>query len=239
MADRGGDVTQGFRQVDQAHDPRFFIEFLDARKTIEGEREVKEHILEMLDLKPGAQVLDVGSGTGDDAREIAGLVAASGQIVGIDASDALIAESRKRAAGSGLPVDFRLGDVRNLEFPDATFDRIRTDRVQMFVPEIETALAEMVRVLRTGGRVVASELDHELRFIDSPPTRNQPQDPFGLGCQQSAALPRPPTGAAFRCPWVKRRKIYPADTQASIPVPGARQSRLSKRGSCSQRISSG
>jgi hypothetical protein len=37
----------------------------------------------------------------------------------------------------------------------------------MFVPEIEVAIAEMVRVLRPGGRLVASELDHELRYVDS------------------------------------------------------------------------
>jgi ubiquinone/menaquinone biosynthesis C-methylase UbiE len=167
MSSSTADITQGFKQVDQAKDPRFFIEFLDARKTIEGEREVKELILEMLDLHPGARVLDVGSGAGDDAREIAEHVGPRGKVVGIDLSEALVAEAKRRAAGSALLVEFRLGDVRKLDFADATFDRIRTDRVLMFVPEIETAIAEMARVLRPGGRLVASELDHELRFIDS------------------------------------------------------------------------
>jgi ubiquinone/menaquinone biosynthesis C-methylase UbiE len=155
------------RKVDQAADPRFFIEFLDARRTIEGEREVNQLILEMLDLKPGAQVLDVGCGTGDDVREIAELIGATGRIVGIDPSDALIAESKRPAVGSSLPVEFVLGDVRKLDLPNAAFDRVRTDRVLMFVPEIQTAIAEMVRVLRPGGRLVASELDQQLWFIDS------------------------------------------------------------------------
>lgn len=167
MATRAGDITQGFAKVDQTADARFFIEFLDARKTIEGEREVKELILEMLELQPGLRVLDVGCGTGDDVREIAERVGAAGQVVGIDPSEALIAESVRRAGGLNLPVEFLRGDVRRLDFPNATFDRIRTDRVLMFVPEIEAAMAEMVRVLRPGGRLVASELDHELRFIDS------------------------------------------------------------------------
>jgi ubiquinone/menaquinone biosynthesis C-methylase UbiE len=167
MATRSGDITQGFTQVDQAADPRFFIEFLDARKTIEGEHEVKQLILEMLDLKPGASVLDIGCGTGDDVREIAEIVGAHGRVVGIDPSDGLVAESKRRSAASSLPIEFRLGDVRKLDFPDAAFDRVRTDRVLMFVPEIELAIAEMVRVLRSGGRLVASELDHELRYIDS------------------------------------------------------------------------
>jgi ubiquinone/menaquinone biosynthesis C-methylase UbiE len=167
MSRNAEDITQGFTRVDQAADTRFFIEFLDARKTIEGEREVKDLILEMLRLEPGVRVLDVGCGTGDDVREMAGFVGRKGQVVGIDRSQALIEESQRRAERSMLPVEFRLGDVCKLDFPHAAFDRIRTDRVLMFVPEIEVALTEMVRVLRPGGRLVASELDHELRFINS------------------------------------------------------------------------
>src|SRR5262249_39842299 len=130
-------IPQGFTRVDQTVDPRFFIEFLDARKTVEGEREVKDLILEMLRLEPGVRVLDIGCGTGDDVREMARFVGTSGQVVGIDRSHALIAESMRRAEGSTLPVEFRPGDVCKLDFPGAAFDRIRTDRVLMYVPEIE------------------------------------------------------------------------------------------------------
>lgn len=155
-----------FTKVDRTSDPRFFIEFLDARKTVEGEREVKELILDLLGLKPGARVLDVGCGTGDDAREIAGRVGPSGRVVGIDLSEFLVNESRRRADGLGLPVEFRQGDVRRLDFPDASFDCARTDRVLMFVPEVETAISELVRVVRPGGWVVSSELDFEMQYLD-------------------------------------------------------------------------
>jgi ubiquinone/menaquinone biosynthesis C-methylase UbiE len=155
-----------FVKVDETRDPQFFIEFLDARKTIEGEREVKELILDMLGLKRGAQVIDVGCGTGDDAREIAGLVGPSGRVVGIDFSEFLVNESKRRAEGLGLPVQFHRGDVRKLDFPDASFDCVRTDRVLMFVPEVETAISELARMVRPGGRVVSSELDFELQFLD-------------------------------------------------------------------------
>lgn len=155
-----------FTKVDQTSDPRFFIEFLDARKTVEGEREVKEVILDLLGLKPGAHVLDVGCGTGDDAREIAGRVGPTGRVVGIDLSEFLVNESKRRADGLGLPVEFRRGDARRLDFPDASFDCIRNDRVLMFVPEVETAISELVRVVRPGGRVVSSELDFEMQYLD-------------------------------------------------------------------------
>jgi ubiquinone/menaquinone biosynthesis C-methylase UbiE len=166
MTALGNDVTQ-FANVDRAADPRYFIEFLDARKSIEGERAVKELIIEMLDLKPGAHVLDVGSGTGDDAREIASIAGPNGRVTGVDLNETLVAESRKRATESGSPVDFLRGDVRALDLPSASFDRVRTDRVLMFVPEIDEAISEIVRVLRPGGRVATSEIDHETHFIDS------------------------------------------------------------------------
>jgi ubiquinone/menaquinone biosynthesis C-methylase UbiE len=156
-----------FVAVDETSDPRFFIEFLDARKTIEGEREVKELILRTLALHEGDCVLDVGCGTGDDAREIAGLVGIKGRVIGIDPSEAMIAESKRRAEGSGLPVHFQCGDVRKMDFPDASFDRVRTDRVLMFVSEIEQALSEIRRVLRPSGLLVTSELDHGLHYTDS------------------------------------------------------------------------
>jgi ubiquinone/menaquinone biosynthesis C-methylase UbiE len=157
-----------FNKVDQTSDPRFFVEFLDARKTIGGEREIKQLVLDLLNLRLGAQVLDVGCGAGDDAREISGLVGATGRVIGIDSSEVMVTEARRREPASIEPLEFRTGDVRKLDFPDSSFDAVRTDRVLIFVPEVERALSEMFRVLRPGGRLVASELDAEAYFADSP-----------------------------------------------------------------------
>ena len=161
------DIAGGFTKVDQTKDPCFFIEFLDARKTVEGEREVKDLINQLLALEPGMEVLDVGCGTGDDVREIAATVRGNGRVIGIDLSETMIAESKSRITGSSLRTEFLIGDVRRLEFADASFDCVRTDRVLMFVPEIKRAISEIVRVLRPGGRVVASEIDHELHYMDA------------------------------------------------------------------------
>jgi ubiquinone/menaquinone biosynthesis C-methylase UbiE len=158
----------GFEKVDQAVDPKYFIEFLDARKTIEGEREIKQQILDLMELRLGAHVLDIGCGTGDDAREIVGLVGASGRVVGVDASDKMVAEAKQRAASCTLSLEFRAGDARKLDFPDCSFDAVRTDRVLIFVPEIEQTLTEIFRILRSGGRLVTSEIDWESWFVDSP-----------------------------------------------------------------------
>src|SRR6266478_5040724 len=80
----------GFARVDRTTDPNLFIEFLDSHRTIEGEREIKELVRELLSLRAGTHVLDIGCGTGDDAREIAALVGSVGRVVGIDQSEMMV-----------------------------------------------------------------------------------------------------------------------------------------------------
>jgi ubiquinone/menaquinone biosynthesis C-methylase UbiE len=111
-----------FEKVDQSAEPKYFIEFVDSRRTIEGEREIKELILSQLKLRPGTHVLDIGCGTGDDAREIAGFVSPSGRVVGIDTSETMIAEAKRRVEGYSSSLEFRIGDACELDFPDACFD---------------------------------------------------------------------------------------------------------------------
>jgi ubiquinone/menaquinone biosynthesis C-methylase UbiE len=158
----------GFTNVDAIQDPNYFVEFLDARTSIEGERAVKELVLSMLALEDGNAVLDVGCGTGDDTREIARLVAPNGSVVGIDFSAAMIAESRKRSGNEGGQIEFVEGDACAMPFPDGLFDRARTDRVFVHLTEPERALAEMVRVLKPGGLVVVTDVDAGTFWVDSP-----------------------------------------------------------------------
>ncbi len=102
----------------------------------------------------------------------------------------MIAEARNRAAGCALPLEFRVGDACKLDFPDASFDGLRTDRVWIFVREIERALAEAFRVLRPGGVVVTSEIDLETQFIDS----SMPEISEKLFVEFSRESPQPRLG---------------------------------------------
>jgi ubiquinone/menaquinone biosynthesis C-methylase UbiE len=114
----------GFAGVDQTADQNFLIDFLDARRTIEGEREVKELILSLLELRAGSHVLEIGCGTGDDAREIAALVGPVGRVVGIDPSELMVSVARRRAPEAVTHLAFRIGDARKLDFPDGSFDGV-------------------------------------------------------------------------------------------------------------------
>src|SRR5258708_7659778 len=121
------DLSVGFRHVDQTVAPEAFIQYLDAATA--QIQSWKQHSFALLAITPGAQLLDVGCGTGDDGQALARMVGDTGRVIGIDSSETLIAEARTRAEGTGLPVEYRTGDAHQLDFPAQTFDGCRAERV--------------------------------------------------------------------------------------------------------------
>jgi len=126
----------------------------------------KARSFDLLALAAGDQVLDVGCGTGEDARAIAGR-APDVSVVGIDASEDKVREARARTLGLPRPVDFRAGDAYALPFEDETFDACRADRVLHHLVDPQKALVEMVRVTRPGGRVLVSDTDYDSLVVES------------------------------------------------------------------------
>jgi SAM-dependent methyltransferase len=121
-----------------------------------------------LELHDGLHLLDIGCGTGDDVRVLAQAVGPRGWSVGIDTSAVMIEEAQRRHATSGLSVAFTVGDAQHLAFADASFDRCRAERVLMHLDHPARALAEMVRVVRPGGKIVVFDMDWGMMFVDSP-----------------------------------------------------------------------
>lgn len=156
-----------FGRIDQTADPEYFIRFLDAACAEDSFQAYKQRMNDLLELSTAQRVLDVGCGTGDDARAMAKHLCKGGFIVGIDNSQAMIAEACKRADGLNLPIEFRVADVLHLPVEEGSFDSCRADRSLMHVPDVPRALAEMMRVTRPGGRVVVYEVDFETLVIDA------------------------------------------------------------------------
>src|SRR4029453_1397591 len=76
-------------------------------------------------LRPGDRVLDVACGSGASALPAAEQVGPSGRVLGVDVSERLLALARAKAEQAGLDnVEFRLGDMRDLELPAASFDAV-------------------------------------------------------------------------------------------------------------------
>ena len=154
-----------FGSIDQTTDPSIFIRFLDAACAEGSFQTYKRRMNELLGLPGAVRLLDVGCGTGDDARQMAEV---GGRVVGVDNSQIMIAEARQRTAGKELRVEFKLADALALPFAADSFDGCRADRSLMHVPDPRRALAEMLRVTRPGGRVVVYEVDFETVVIDTP-----------------------------------------------------------------------
>jgi SAM-dependent methyltransferase len=148
-----------FSHVDESADPALLVGYLDEAGRLPPMREVDRRLAHELRLVPGSVVLDVGCGTGEDTVELAALVAPGGHAVGLDASLVMIREARRRAARSGLPVEFQLGRAEELDLPAGSFDACRFERVLQHVPSPIAALREAARLLRSGGRLAAFEPD--------------------------------------------------------------------------------
>src|SRR5215472_5478159 len=146
------DVTR-FAQVDVTGDAGSLIAFLDTANALAGLRAAKQVLLDQLRLGQARSVLDVGCGTGTDLIAIAERLPPGGRATGIDISESMIAEARRRASGLDLNICFDCGDVANLPYRDASFGACRAATVLQHVPDASQVIREMIRVTSPGGRV--------------------------------------------------------------------------------------
>ena len=116
-------------------------------------------VLKALELTEGERVLDIGSGPGFLAYEMAAAVGPTGRVRGIDISEAMLAMARKRCAAQPW-TEFHHADATKLPFPDEGFDAAVSTQVYEYVADIPRALAELYRVTRPGGRVVILDTDY-------------------------------------------------------------------------------
>lgn len=161
------DFTQ-WSTVDQAADPQVFVRYLDAVGGLETIQRIKQLSYELLEIREGDRLIDVGCGTGRDVEALALVVGPAGRVVGVDCSQTMLADARARLRDANLPIELRVGNAEQLEFADDTFDGCRAERVFVHLKRPELALAEMVRVARPGGRVVVYDADWETLIVDAP-----------------------------------------------------------------------
>lgn len=113
-----------------------------------------QRTVDRLRLAQGATVLDVGCGSGASALPAAATVAPNGRVIGVDLSEKLLDIARAKAARRGLGnVEFRLGDMTSLGYPDRHFDAVVSVFSIFFVQEMEKQVAELWRMVRPGGQL--------------------------------------------------------------------------------------
>lgn len=112
----------------------------------------RQRLLEALSARPGERVLDVGSGPGFLAADLAERGA---RVEGVDLSEDMV-----RTAGERFPsLRFRTGEATSLPFDNSSFDAVTCTQVLEYVADVGAALAEFRRVLEPGGRVAIIDTD--------------------------------------------------------------------------------
>lgn len=136
-------------------------------------------------LKEGDVVLDLGSGAGFDAFLASSKVGRSGKVIGIDMTDEMIEKSRVNAQKGGYSnVEFRKGDIEGLPVEDNSIGVIISNCVINLAPDKEKVFKEAYRVLKTGGRLMVSDV-----VLTKPlPEELEKDKDLLIGCVSGAIL---------------------------------------------------
>jgi len=114
----------------------------------------RERAVDLARIGPGARALDVATGTGDLAIELARRVAPGGEVIGSDFSAGMLDRARAKASG----IRWELGNALALPYPDGEFDAATVGFGARNFSDLRQGLSEMARVVRPGGRVVVLEI---------------------------------------------------------------------------------
>src|SRR5919199_6968659 len=110
---------------------------------------MRDQTVDLAALRSGERVLEVGCGTGEVAQRARARVGPTGQVSGIDPSAEMIAVAQRKAARARLDIEYRVGAIEALPYPDASFDVVLSSLMMHHLPDDlkPAGLAEVRRVL--------------------------------------------------------------------------------------------
>ena len=146
-----------FTNLDNSEISDYLIASMEAHYVCPSMREIKHRAFELLDLKQGDRVVELGCGLGYDAESFGEAVGDRGIVKAIDSSALMINECSKRTTHKN--VEYLHADANNLPFPDNHFDVCRADRLLVSQKNIPRIFSEAKRVLKPKGRLCITALD--------------------------------------------------------------------------------
>ena len=136
--------------MDYSNDLAFIQQSAAATADYESRREACLNFVAAVD---GERILEVGGGSGLFVRRLAGAVSKTGIVHGVDLSDQQIAVARANCTGLDQ-VRLDTGDVLNLPFEEKAFDAVVSIQTLEYVPDVENATQDLLRVVKPGGRFI-------------------------------------------------------------------------------------
>ena len=149
----------GYQRVDDDPNADVLLATMDGTAGWDATHRLRSWERAQLHLAQGQRLLDVGCGLGEASLDLAEDLGERGELVGIDASESMLRVARSNARGARFQVRFSVGDACSLDEPDASFDAARSERTLQWLADPAAAVAEMVRVVRPGGRVSLIDTD--------------------------------------------------------------------------------
>jgi ubiquinone/menaquinone biosynthesis C-methylase UbiE len=115
---------------------------------------ITHRLVELAQISSGQQVLDIATGTGHIAIEVAQIVGSSGRVVGVDISTGMLDQARRKVEALNLSnVELILADAEALLFPTNSFDRILCANSFPWIADMEAALRQWMRLLKPDGLI--------------------------------------------------------------------------------------
>jgi ubiquinone/menaquinone biosynthesis C-methylase UbiE len=130
------------------------------------EQKLRQATLDLANIQPQERILEVGCGTGTLSLAAKVRAGSQSQVTGIDIAPDMIETARRKAAKSGTPVQFQVGRIEELPFPDSQFDLVLSSLMLHHVHGDEAkqqGINEVFRVLKPGGRLL---------IVDVAPPKN-------------------------------------------------------------------
>ena len=157
-------VAEAFKPTTTAQDAvALMVRVLDRQDELDQIRQLRDWGMARSGLAPGGVAVDIGSGTGVVTRMLSDLVRPGGRAVGVEPNPVLRELAVERAAAAGSSATFTDGTAAELPMPSESVDLVWCERVLQHLADPVSALREMHRVLRPGGRALVLDADHQTR----------------------------------------------------------------------------
>lgn len=185
-----------------------------------ADRVEKELIERLAGPVPGQRALDLGCGTGQHALWLAGQGLA---VTGLDESAPMLELAAAKPEGAGLDVRWLLGDAAALPFDADRFDLVISVAALEFVDDPAQVLAEAMRVLRPGGRLVVGLINSDSTWGDL--YRQDAAQPAGSVFARAHLFTEPEIPRLLKAPFTLRRALYHPPVPELDPAAAERRER--------------